>query len=650
VSALRRFVKGPIEPRITPVHRSGLERFDRWASDFPPEFVAAITARLGRDAPGAWIVLPDERLAAFRKEPDAALVAVRSVIDTLAAGSPAPGRIVWCLDNRDEFGLSTVDAAAVFGSRLALESVHEVRSSARRVKILIEGRLREEQVHVVIRLDDAHSWAVWFTLEWLQRPVPPPPPTTLMLDHHTAGVLIDRHDSAVGCSLRGLLETGAARLGLYVPAARTAAALEDPAGELEPLRALTATPITFVRFEDVAAIQAPAATWRRLDDGGFSVDTSTVAAADRPEMAQRPYVRGGAFWPQPFDLFSPAGSRSADVPLEVVSVEARAGRMRTLWEWRTGASDARIRPLIDYDRVRYYDHELAPQLAYAQTYHDYHVYNWPKSPPSPRVTLLDAGSATAPLSVARVLAWCRRQQVRQGDRWRIVAADDFVRSARQEADTRLPPTDAVVRRDQIRRHTYLLETAREALRQDAVAFAGFIPETLGRVLELGSGYGRLAHTLLERATSYVCLDLDPAVVHEAACAPLMSGAVGDMHVLPFASASFDTVVANNVLEHAYNALESLLEIARVLTPSGRLLAFIPLDALNPAYELPAHYWKADESAIARALDMAGLRLVRSKPIDIYALGVRGSFPSCNGFTCAVEAIKEGTGLNVRDSR
>ena len=119
----------------------------------------------------------------------------------------------------------------------------------------------------------------------------------------------------------------------------------------------------------------------------------------------------------------------------------------------------------------------------------------------------------------------------------------------------------------------------------------------------------------------------------------MMGAAGDMHALPFKPRAFDSVIANNVIEHAYDPVACLGEIRRILTEAGRLFAFIPLDALNPDYELPAHYWKADADSIGRAMAMAGLRVIRTEIADLYKLGVRGAFPSCYGLTCQVEAVK-----------
>jgi SAM-dependent methyltransferase len=116
-----------------------------------------------------------------------------------------------------------------------------------------------------------------------------------------------------------------------------------------------------------------------------------------------------------------------------------------------------------------------------------------------------------------------------------------------------------------------------------------------------------------------------------------SAVVADMHSLPFAPGSFDSVIANNVLEHSRDPLAGLREIRRVLRTGGRLFALIPLDALDSRYQLTAHLWKVDAIGIAQALAMAGYSVERLEVVDLYELGVGGAFPSCHGFVAKVEA-------------
>ena len=80
----------------------------------------------------------------------------------------------------------------------------------------------------------------------------------------------------------------------------------------------------------------------------------------------------------------------------------------------------------------------------------------------------------------------------------------------------------------------------------------------------------------ERARSIVCLDISERVADAgrrrlAACRNV-SFEVGDMHALPFADASFDTVLLMHALTYTRDPARVFGEAARVLRPAGKLLA------------------------------------------------------------------------------
>ena len=99
---------------------------------------------------------------------------------------------------------------------------------------------------------------------------------------------------------------------------------------------------------------------------------------------------------------------------------------------------------------------------------------------------------------------------------------------------------------------------------------------LGDVLDVASGDGVLAELLAPRARSIVCVDLSERV---AAAGKRRLKAfrnvrfeVADMHDLPMADASFDTVLLMHALTYTRQPAQVFAEAARVLRSGGRLLA------------------------------------------------------------------------------
>lgn len=101
-------------------------------------------------------------------------------------------------------------------------------------------------------------------------------------------------------------------------------------------------------------------------------------------------------------------------------------------------------------------------------------------------------------------------------------------------------------------------------------------ETLGRVLDIGTGTGRMAELFAERADRIVALDKSLAMlrVARAKLQHLPAGQVelvqGDFVNLPFAPAAFDTVLFHQVLHFAPDPAVALGEAARVTRAGGRI--------------------------------------------------------------------------------
>jgi len=89
-----------------------------------------------------------------------------------------------------------------------------------------------------------------------------------------------------------------------------------------------------------------------------------------------------------------------------------------------------------------------------------------------------------------------------------------------------------------------------------------------RVLDLGAAAG--SFTTRRRDLLIVRLDLAPPDVRSAG-----AYVAGDAAHMPFASQTFDLIVANHSLEHVSLLDETLREIGRVLRPKGRLFVSVP---------------------------------------------------------------------------
>ena len=118
----------------------------------------------------------------------------------------------------------------------------------------------------------------------------------------------------------------------------------------------------------------------------------------------------------------------------------------------------------------------------------------------------------------------------------------------------------------------------------AVAFAK-VGDDLGDLLDIGSGTGAILCHLAPRAREATGMDISPAMRVVARTRVREAGLTnctlrqGDMHELPFADNSFDTVLLDQVLTLTEQPRLAIKEASRVLRPQGRLLV---LDRFGPA--------------------------------------------------------------------
>ena len=96
----------------------------------------------------------------------------------------------------------------------------------------------------------------------------------------------------------------------------------------------------------------------------------------------------------------------------------------------------------------------------------------------------------------------------------------------------------------------------------------------GKVLEVGSGGGKLLRTLARHRSN---LELHGCDVRAPQSAPDVYSFRRIENGLPYERASFDAVILFDVLEHVPDPAGLLDDVARVLRPGGRLVAFIPVE-------------------------------------------------------------------------
>lgn len=128
----------------------------------------------------------------------------------------------------------------------------------------------------------------------------------------------------------------------------------------------------------------------------------------------------------------------------------------------------------------------------------------------------------------------------------------------------------------------------------AYEFASTLGES--RVLDAGCGEGYGASLLSRCADLVVGLDYDSATIaHAAQAYPEARFVRGNVAVLPLATASIDTVVCLQVIEHLWDQRQFAAECRRVLRPGGRLLVSTPNRlTFSPGQDQPTNLFHSHE--------------------------------------------------------
>jgi ubiquinone/menaquinone biosynthesis C-methylase UbiE/DNA-binding MarR family transcriptional regulator len=99
---------------------------------------------------------------------------------------------------------------------------------------------------------------------------------------------------------------------------------------------------------------------------------------------------------------------------------------------------------------------------------------------------------------------------------------------------------------------------------------------LGRLVDIGTGTGRMIELLGSRSTEAIGIDRSSEMLRLARVKLESAGIAsslrqGDMYALPLADGSADTVIIHQVLHYAHSPAAAVAEAARILTRGGTLL-------------------------------------------------------------------------------
>lgn len=125
-------------------------------------------------------------------------------------------------------------------------------------------------------------------------------------------------------------------------------------------------------------------------------------------------------------------------------------------------------------------------------------------------------------------------------------------------------------------------------------------EIRGKTLDVGCG--RKPYESLFPSSEYVGLEIDTPENRKHKKADVFY----DGTVFPFAEAEFDSVVVNEVFEHAFDPDGFLSEVHRVLKPGGALLMTVPF--VWDEHETPADYARYSSFGLSAILQRHGFRV------------------------------------------
>jgi len=130
----------------------------------------------------------------------------------------------------------------------------------------------------------------------------------------------------------------------------------------------------------------------------------------------------------------------------------------------------------------------------------------------------------------------------------------------------------------------------------------------GRLLDLGCGKAPLYGTYSKLVSETTCVDWG-GTVHPSEHVDLEWDLNRD---LPFNDSRFETVILSDVLEHLPEPSALWREMARVLSPGGKVLLSVPF--LYSLHEQPHDYYRYTEFALRRFAGRSGLRILEMRAL------------------------------------
>ena len=144
----------------------------------------------------------------------------------------------------------------------------------------------------------------------------------------------------------------------------------------------------------------------------------------------------------------------------------------------------------------------------------------------------------------------------------------------------------------------------------------------GRLLDIGTGTGRVLELLAPRISQGVGIDASKAMLALARARLARPGLghcsvrLADMYRLPFPDASFELAVLQMVLHYAEDPSGALAEVARVLRPAGRLIVIdLAQHGRDDLLTRLAHRWPGFSDEAMHGL-LAGIGMQPAAPVMI----------------------------------